>query len=345
MSTSGPRPRPLHGNVRPFSLAEQTYLPSQRRQTTLTPEVIAAGIQPHPEYDVGYQGGQIISNLVFTVFYLGGDTQWQSQDRANIDRAISAAMSDRDLNNVVQQYFQQPITSAFRPSSVLSTALPSQVTQASTEQMLTSMYQQNQLQGYNYAQTVFGFVLPSGAVLTDDGTVTSLQGLGGYHGAVSVGGTTLYYAIVAYAESLPNGQQSGIVAFDQPWKNITAALYHELNEARTDSNVNGTLGWISNPIADFNNQQVEIGDAPVFEAGNNLSLVFKEVPLTNGSGTVPIQLLYSDAVHGPEGPRASADPRASTTPGSGGSPAPVVIIVALVVIVLAIGAYFLFFHH
>ena len=344
MSTNASRP-PLHGSVRPHSPAEQRYLPSQRRQTTLTPDVIVAGIQPHPEYDVGYQGGTTIPNLTFTLFYLGGDAKWQNQDRANIDHAIAAAMSDTNLNNVVRQYFTQPITSAFRPSSVLSTALPSQVTQASTEQMLTTMYQQNQLQGYNYAQTVFGFVCPSGAVLTDDGTVTSLNGLGGYHGAVSVSGTTLYYAIVAYAENLSNGQQSGIVAFDQPWKNITAALYHELNEARTDADVNGTPGWISNPIADFNNQQVEIGDAPVFEAGNNLSLVFKEVPLTNGSGTVPIQLLYSDDVHGPEGPRTTPDPGASTTPGSGGNPFPIIITIVLIVIALAVGAYFLFIHH
>ena len=136
-------------------------------------------------------------------------------------------MSDAHLNNVVSQYFSQPITSTFRPSTVLSNTLPAQVTQASTEQMLTTMHQQNQLQGYDYAQTVFDFVCPSGTVLTDDGTVTSLNGLGGYHGSVCAGGTTLYYAIVAYAENLSGGQQSGIVAFDQPWKNITAALYHE----------------------------------------------------------------------------------------------------------------------
>src|SRR5215469_11943101 len=189
MSTNASRP-PLHGSVRPHSPAEQRYLPSQRRQTTLTPDVIVSGISPHPEYDVGYQGGTTIPNLTFTLFYLGGDAKWQNQDRANIDHAIAAALSDTNLNNVVRQYFNQSITSTFRPSSVLSTALPSQVTQASTEQMLTTMYQQNQLQGYDYTQTVFGFVCPSGTVLTDDGTVTSLQGLGGYHGEVSTNGIT-----------------------------------------------------------------------------------------------------------------------------------------------------------
>ena len=47
---------------------------------------------------------------------------------------------------------------------------------------------------------------------------------------------------------------------------------------------------------------------PVDEAGNNLSLVFKEVPLADGSGTVPVQFQYSNAVHGPEGPIAQPHP-------------------------------------
>jgi hypothetical protein len=345
MTTPQSKKPAVHVNVRPYSDAERAYMPSQRRQTeAVSTRAIVSGVSPHPEYDVYYRGGKTIPNLTFTLFYLGGDAKWQNQDRANIDGAISAAMSDTNLNNVVSQYFSTAITSAFKPSAVLSASLPSEVTQASTEQMLTTMYQQNQLQGYDYSQTVFGFVCPSGTVLTDDGSVTSLNGLGGYHGAVSTGGTTLYYAIVAYAEDLGGGKQSGIVAFDQPWKNITAAMYHELNETRTDADVNGTLGWISNPITDFGGQQVEIGDAPVFEAGSNLSLVFQEVPLTGGSGTVPVQLLYSNAVHGPEGPRTTPAPRASTAPPPS-TPWTGIIIGVIIVIGLAIGAYFLFFNH
>ncbi len=51
-----------------------------------------------------------------------------------------------------------------------------------------------------------------------------------------------------------------------------ATFYHELQEARTDPDVEGML-----------------------------TKVFKEVPLADGSGTVPVQLQYSNAVHGPEG--------------------------------------------
>jgi hypothetical protein len=41
---------------------------------------------------------------------------------------------------------------------------------------------------------------------------------------------------------------------------------------------------------------------------NPLTKVFKEIKLTNGSGTVPIQFQYSDDVHGPEGTRKSPAP-------------------------------------
>ncbi len=86
-----------------------------------------------------------------------------------------------------------------------------------------------------------------------------------------------------------------------------ATFYHELNEARTDADVedaihtgnNSYLGWVS-PQGD------EVGDYPVTEAGalGNVGYAFGYAPLTYGQGTVPIQLLYSNAVHGPEDPTA-----------------------------------------
>ncbi len=346
MSTPTKTSTVLHVNVAPYSIAEQTYMPSQRRKAEVTDRVIAAGIKPNASYDLYYNGGHTITNLQFTIFYIGGSGKWQNSDQANIDGAIAAAMSDRRMNNVMQQYFSQTISSTFKPSTVLNDAAPNQINQAQTEQMLTTMYQQNQLAGYDYTSTVFCFVCPSGTVLTDNGSVTSLNGLGGYHGQVSTGGVSLYYAIVAYAENLSGGGMSGIVAFDQPWKNITAALYHELNEARTDSDVSGKPGWISNPILDFGGQQSEIGDTPVFEAGNNLKLVFQEVARADGNGTIPVQFMYSNAVHGPEGPRDTVAPAASTAPPPPGGGLNLGAIVAIIVVIaLAVGAYFLFFHH
>jgi hypothetical protein len=137
---------------------------------------------------------------------------------------------------------------------------------------------------------------------------SSLQGLGGYHGSVHPARTvTIYYSFGVFSERRPNGSDNGIVAFDQPWKNIVATFYHELNEARTDPDVEDAirarnsprvlrfLGWTSQ-------EGEECGDFPITEAAPDLSLVMKEVSLTNGEGRVPVQFQYSNAVQGPEGP-------------------------------------------
>jgi hypothetical protein len=140
----------------------------------------------------------------------------------------------------------------------------------------------------------------------------STNGLGGYHGSIHVGSQTLYYAVGVFSEQLPDGTTNGIPVFDKPWKNVVGTFYHELNEARTDPDVEDAiragddpnaiafLGWTSP-------QGEECGDFPVFEA-NPLTQVFKEIELTNGSGTVPVQLQYSDADQGPGEPRKEPAP-------------------------------------
>jgi len=47
------------------------------------------------------------------------------------------------------------------------------------------------------------------------------------------------------------------------------------------------LGW-------YSAKGGEIGDIPVKEAGTSLTLVFREVDLADGSGAVPVQLLWSN---------------------------------------------------
>jgi len=71
-------------------------------------------------------------------------------------------------------------------------------------------------------------------------------------------------------------------------------------------------GWVSD-------QGEECGDYPVSEAGGNLTEVFQEVKLTDNSGTVPVQFVYSDAAHGPEGPIAQANPPVNSLQRSVGS--------------------------
>jgi len=139
------------------------------------------------------------------------------------------------------------------------------------------------------------------ADIGDDDALESTEGLGGYHGAVALPGPAkLLYAVGVYSEG-----NNGIVVFDEPWKNVVATFYHELNEARTDpdveeaseTNKDALLGWYSQA------GNGEIGDLPINACHNELSLVFKEVPLADGTGTVPIQLMWSNDAHGPAASR------------------------------------------
>jgi hypothetical protein len=116
---------------------------------------------------------------------------------------------------------------------------------------------------------------------------------------------TIYYAIGVYSETRQDGTTNGIPVFDAPWKNVVATFYHELNEARTDADVEDAIKAGNDPTATkflgwTSRQGEECGDFPVSEA-NPLTQVFQEVLLTNGNGRVPVQFQYSNAVRGPEG--------------------------------------------
>jgi hypothetical protein len=169
------------------------------------------------------------------------------------------------------------------------------------------------LAGLDLGATAVCLLLPEGAVLVDGDSddpgqhVDSTHGLGGYHGSVHVqrGGRrreTVYYAVAVYSK---NG--NGIVAFAEPWQNVCATLYHELCEIRTDPDVEDAIRAGATPAAEhllgwYSPHGGEIGDVPMREAQGVVELVMKEVPLADGSGTVPIQLMWSNAVSGPEGP-------------------------------------------
>jgi hypothetical protein len=336
--------RPLNVSFRRGSKAEKIYrdragLPQTEALAPET-EARAPGLPSTPSHDLVYHGGRTIADLHFRNFYVGADV-WPKADMTSIDKALAAAMSDAHLNNVMSQYFPGNISGTFDGSKALSGPAPSTVSQTSIEELVSSLASSGEFSGVDLTSTVFNFMLSPGTVLNDDTTSSgassheeddkengkkhsvvpdddqadSLHGLGGYHGSIHVGGQTIYYAVGVYAEVQSDGTENGIVVFDQPWKNVVATFYHELNEARTDADVedairagndpNATkfLGWTSR-------QGEECGDFPVFESGNNLALVFQEVELTSGVGTVPVQFQYSNHVHGPEGPVTTPDVKA-----------------------------------
>jgi hypothetical protein len=301
--------QPLNVVLRPHSPAEAAY-----RSTVLAP-----GFEPQPGLDLHYLGGRTIARLTFTNVYLGS---WDAGERNQLDHALAAAMADPHLNNVLAQYFKgTTVSSTFAGSRTHAGSVPPRVYKDTVEAIVTGLDQGGALAGLDLPSTVVCLLLPEGAVLVDgnsrdghakhgidgDEAVDSRHGLGGYHGSVHVVRSSRLKEIVYYAVSVYSKGANGIVAFPHSWQNVCATLYHELCEARTDPDVEDAIRAGATPAGErllgwYSARGGEIGDIPMSEAGADLSLVMQEVPLANGSGTVPIQLMWSNAVGGPEGP-------------------------------------------
>jgi hypothetical protein len=317
------------------------------------PAVRVPGVPSTPEHDLIFHGGKTIADLIFVNFYVGGASAWDANDITSINDGLAAAMSDTDLNNVMCQYFSSGhITSTFQGSHILTGPTPNTVSQGDVENLVRRLFQAAALNGVNFASTVLNFLLPSGTVLNTNVAPTggaisshvessqsvqaapktpasviphddedSKHGLGGYHGSIHIGtgsaAQTIYYAVGVFSEQLADGTDNGIPVFDKPWKNVVATFYHELNEARTDPDVEDAINAGNSPNAVkflgwTSPQGEECGDFPVSEA-NPLTQVFKELKLTGGHSTAPVQLQYSDADHGPGLPRATPAPFAGHT--------------------------------
>ena len=288
-------------------------------------------------HDLKYRGGRTIRDLYYVNLYVSGDTEWSAADVERIDRSLSAAMRDEHLNNVLLQYFDnQPITSTALPSHPLVGYTPRTVTRGDIQNYVAYLHRQGFLQSYDLRNTVFNLLLPPGTVLTVSDTAAnaqradidaltnnqtfetpgvipefedgdSLNGLGGYHGSVVVANEgRVYFSVNVYSQRFTNGDVNGIPVFTEPWKNVVATLYHQLIETRTDPDVEDAIRNSSDKDADrilgwVSDTGLEIGDFPI-RANIPLTSVIREVPLADGSGTVPVQWPYSNFAHGPEGP-------------------------------------------
>jgi hypothetical protein len=271
--------------LRPRSVAERAF-----RSTVLAP-----GFEPTPSLDLQYLGGRTLPALGYRLVYLG---DWPERERHSLDIALAAAMTDPGLNDVLAQYFPgKPVTTTFAGSLVHAGVVPGVMEKQTIEAFVA------QLDERPSGDVVVCIALPRGTVLSEGG-VTSEQGLGGFHGSVHADGTTVYYAVAVYSEG-----GNGIVGFDEPWKNVCATLYHELQETRTDPDVEDAIRAGNAPDATkflgwYSPEGGEIGDIPIAETHGDIRLVLKEVPLAAG-GTAPVQLMWSNRVGGPEGPPVS----------------------------------------
>jgi hypothetical protein len=305
---------PMRIAARQGSIVEQRYFESSALPSGEgpTPQAIAPGMAPDPAQDLIFRGGKIVPQMEFQNIFLGSAGDWPQGDVDSIDRAVGLAMRDKRLNNVIAQYFHGvAVTCDPRPPLVLAEPKPTQLDEPDVQAAVVALYDTGKIKKSDLETTLFNLVLPPGTVLTL-GDASSLGGLGGYHGSVHIQRdgqrVTLYYSANVYSQRLPSGEENGIVGFDRPWKNVAAVLYHELNEFRTDADVNDAqtagsndvLGWVS-PGG------LEIGDQPLAAAAS-LALVLKEVTATGTSKRVPVQFMYSNAVHGAEGPLAKPHP-------------------------------------
>src|SRR5580692_3169020 len=297
--------------ARPGSPVERRhYIYPERGWAQLEPDAIARGIPPDSSADLVFHGGKTVPQMEFQNVFLGGQASWLASDIDSINTAITLAMQDRRLNNVVQQFFDRGVNLSCdpRPLLVLEEAKPVQLDEPDVQQLVARLVQQGKVSDGDLGTTIFNLVLPPGTVLKLDQD-NSLGGLGGYHGSVHFQhngrSQTAYYSANVFSQTLADGQVNGIPAFDASWKDVVGTLYHEINEFRTDADVrdaiatgndDGVLGWMG--------AQGEIGDQPIAMAGQlgHLQRVFQEVLSSTGGRRVPVQFLYSNAAHGAEGP-------------------------------------------
>lgn len=301
--------QPMRIQARQGSPAEHAYYGASALPGTVwpMPKAIAPGISPAPLEDLMFHGGKVVPQMEFQNIYLGAPADFRDGDVELIDAAITAAMRSGKLNNVMIQYFPgAQLVCDPRPSLSLNETKPAQLDEPDVQAKVISLLDAGQIRDTNLETTIFNLVLPPGTVLKL-GNVSSTNGLGGYHGSVHIERAgrrrTIYYSANVFSQLGPSGRENGIAVFDQPWKNVVGTLYHELNEFRTDADVsdaihtrdNDFLGWTSRSGR-------EVGDQPIVAAGGHLERVFMEV--LEGTKKVPVQFMYSNAVHGGEGPIA-----------------------------------------
>src|SRR5438046_10365757 len=139
--------RVMRVHVAPGSRAEKICRGyAGRPGQPVQPEALARGIPSTPSHDLHDRGGKVIPDLVFTNFFLGGTSAWSKDDTQRIDGALAAAMSDHNLNNVMVQYFRgAQITSAFRPSQVLSEHAQATFSRDDVEKRIRDLHAAGQL--------------------------------------------------------------------------------------------------------------------------------------------------------------------------------------------------------
>lgn len=299
-------PYPMRIQVAPGSEAEYRHYRAAARRSdeSIERKALAPGVSASPSDDLIFRGGKTLPQMGFQNIYLGRSSDFASGDVEAIDDAITRLMRDEKLKNVIQQYFPgKTLSYDVAPSVVLEESRRNEMDEPDIQNKIIDLFDRNLILATDHDRTIFNLVLAPDTVLKLSGS-SSERGLGGYHGSVhfSRGGQTrtLYYSANVYS-AIRSGRRNGIPFFNAPWKNVVCTLYHELVESQTDPDVGDAIRLGDRRFIGFNSRRgQEIGDQPL--SANSLDRVFKEVLTLPGPRPTPVQFVYSNAVHGAEGP-------------------------------------------
>src|SRR5882724_5459365 len=144
--------RPMKVQVKPNSRAEKNYRSARGLPGSPIPmpKVIAPGIDPSPLHDLIFHGGKVTPNMHFKNFYLGGTSSWVEEDVASIDAALSAAMTDGRLNNVMTQYFPgAQISCDFHGSEIIGGTKPKSFGEPDVQSAVKKLFTNGALSGFD----------------------------------------------------------------------------------------------------------------------------------------------------------------------------------------------------
>ena len=297
---------PMRVQVAPGSEAEYRHYRNALRRSgeRFRREALAAGVSASPQDDLIFRGGKTLPHMAFQNIYLGHPNDFAHGDFESIDNAITRLVRDERLQTIIQQYFPgKKLEYDIAKSVVLNENRKNEMDEPDVQNKVIDLFDKKLIAATDLDRTIFNLVLPPDTVLKLNSS-SSRNGLGGYHGSVHFsreGQTrTLYYSANVYS-AVRSGQRNGIPFFSAPWKNVVCTLYHELMESQTDPDVGDAIRLNDRRFIGFNSKfGQEIGDQPI--AANSLDKVFKEVLAMPGPTATPMQFMFSNKVHGAEGP-------------------------------------------
>ena len=297
---------PMRVQVAPGSEAEYRHYRNALRRSgeRFRREALAAGVSASPQDDLIFRGGKTLPHMAFQNIYLGHPNDFAHGDFESIDNAITRLVRDERLQTIIQQYFPgKKLEYDIATSVMLDENRPNEMDEPDVQNKVIDLFDKKVIAATDLDRTIFNLVLPPDTVLKLNSS-SSRNGLGGYHGSVHFsreGQTrTLYYSANVYS-AVRSGQRNGIPFFSAPWKNVVCTLYHELMESQTDPDVGDAIRLNDRRFIGFNSKfGQEIGDQPI--AANSLDKVFKEVLAMPGPTATPMQFMFSNKVHGAEGP-------------------------------------------